>query len=103
MTPFHSKGDLSMKIRTVGLESTGWIVVKEHKENEGWVSVWERPDDNEVPDILVWSGPIWLWIELRYVFNELHALIAGDKRPGPGKAFPAHENAIDTRPDGWPL
>jgi hypothetical protein len=92
-----------MKIRNVELESTSWIVAKEHKENEDWVSVWERSEDSNLTDCLVWSGPIWLWVELRYVMNELHALIVGDKRPKPEQAFPAHEKFSETDKDGWPI
>jgi hypothetical protein len=100
---FHSKREDDMaKITNVDLETSEFIVRKKTLDSHEWIEVWWKVANDDGSDSLVWEGPISVWLDLRLLFNEMFLLLI-DRRPKPGQAFPAHENAIENDSDGWPL
>ena len=81
-----------MRVREITLDWTNWTV-KKYRAGDGsdWVSI-RQPGPDGSDNVLVWAGPIHLWIELRVMFNELMRYVDTPSIP---LAFPAHYHEMD--------
>jgi hypothetical protein len=81
-----------MRIINIDLESSAFTLSKTHQDQGDWVSICQRSGSDNLPDKLVWDGPIHEWLELRVLINDLHSLILANHAK---RAFPAHEAHFD--------
>lgn len=80
-----------MKITALTIEWTYWTVAKHSTDEGDWVSIYQRPNVDGAAEILIWDGPVHLWLELRVVFNQMHQTLLGEYRP---QAFPGHSHVL---------
>jgi hypothetical protein len=102
MMKFHSKGDYNVaKITNVDLETTEFIVRKKTLSDREWIEVWWKVANDDGSDCLVWEGPIYVWLSLRVLFNEMFSLLSntGDRKQ---QAFPAHDMFDEHEGEDWP-